>query len=404
MEITLKLKKFIYIIFVIIFTFIFLSSQNIKKFTITVYNEMGETLDNVLVFKDFVFKGLTDKRGEFSIDVPFKNYYTLYLEKKGYESFMMDITPQWNNNIKIHLTSNSNFLNEETHLEGVATINKKLISNGSFYIKSKGLLREIWTNKDGKFSTNIPDLKNSFFIYVSSKTINNKFIIDYYIENIKLLKNTNNLYIDFSNFNQKSYKIKIENDLSFNTTSLIIYNKSVYYPFIFFWNFNIKNKELIININNLSGKLFDEYNFFYEIFYLPETRKKNIKRYQFFTHNFNLQQKNIELNNKNIKVVKKYNNQEIFIEKQLPDTKISLLIKENKFKQFILMDKTQKVILNYFTNRDSFYIPYSIFDNAYYMSVIYYPDLKDGYMVFLTNTNLTAINNYLKIAITKKIK
>lgn len=400
----LKLIKIVSAILIILLLSTAVYSENIKKIKITVINEMGEPLKDVLVFKDFVFKGLTDGNGKIKVDIPFNSFYTLYFEKKGYESFMLDIKPLWDNDIKIHLTANSNFLDEESHLEGVATLNKKTLSNSVFYIKGKGLLREIWTNKDGKFSTNIPDLKNSFFIYIDSKKENNKYIINYYIENVKLDKNKEQFYINFSDFNKKSYNITNNSKYSFNTTSLIIYNKSVYYPFIFYWNTNIKNKNLIINIYNNSGKLFDEFKFFYEIFYLPEKISDNNNKFKFFTNNFNLAKSNIELNDKNLETVSKYNNQEIFIEKQLPDTKISLLIKEKKFKHFILMDKTQKVILNYYTNQDSFYIPYSIFDNAYYMSVIYFPDIKDGYLVFLTDTNLTAIDNYLKIAITKKIK
>lgn len=367
-----RLKNIFFYIF-LLFLFVFLlfnkgySGQKFE-FNLKIFSDFGVPLSDVNIYDDKnSLIGKTNKDGIFNTIFYDKFPSYIVLVKDGYEKIIFQYKRRNYTNLTINLQPLKDTIKEEP-FNGVFYKDKVPLSNKSIYVKSSGVLKEVWTDSQGRFSTTINRNDRIIIFYIESSNDKDSYIEDIYIEEIFPDEFRNDInYIYTSNFIKKSYFIKniIKNPSYY---FLRLSNENTYFTDIGN-EFNKKNyfNNLKLNIFSKNDRIFKNYNFYLDL-RLELNKKKEVSIIKLLEDESNIEYKedfnnyitnsidfNIGINFKKLSgfVGFSFYNIEAF---------------EEELKKFSFFDKNGNQVLSVYFFDETFKLDENFLKNIYYYS------------------------------------
>lgn len=267
----------IFILFISSLLFIKINAGQNFELNLKLFDDLGYPLDNVEIYdNNNSLLGKTDIEGNFKI-IFYDNLPTfIILYKDGYEKIIYQLIRKKIINFTFILQPLKNFSNEKP-FNGIIYKNKSPLQNKVIWIKSGGLLKEVWTDSQGRFSTTIDYKKKLLIFYIERDNSKDSFVENVYIEelNPEEIKDELN-YIYTSDFIKKSYNFSN----LFKNPSYYFLNLSNNKSYIIIGNsFDDKKYFNKVNLNILSknDRIFKNYQFFLDLrFDLNKTKEGSI--------------------------------------------------------------------------------------------------------------------------------
>ncbi|MCX8059372.1 MAG: hypothetical protein N3A58_08160 [Spirochaetes bacterium] len=338
------------------------------EIVLNIYSDIGCPLENTQIYDDKnSLIGVTSQDGVFK--TIFYNNFPMYLliNKDGFERVIIQLKRKKLINLSINLSPIKN-TQKEVPFNGIFYKDKVPLSKSIIYIKSAGLLKEVWTDNDGRFSTTITRDQKVIIFYIESFFDKDSYVENIYIEEIQPEEIKNDLnYIYTSSFIKKNYTIKnLFKNPSYYFLRLV--NDTVYFTDIGN-EFSKKNyfNNLKLNIYSKNDRVFKNYQIFLDLrFEISKIKEISLVRlleeeylieFKEDTNNYIFSSLDYEVG---INFKRLSNNFSFGF--------YNIEVFEEELKKFIFYDKNGNQNLSVYFFDENFKINENIFKNLYYYS------------------------------------